>query len=488
MNDRVRILLIDDDEEEYFLLKELVSRPTEGRSVLSFDLDWVSSYEEAVSAFLKCQYDLYLVDFHLGGRSGLDLLREPAARRCPAPVIMLTGQGSYETDLSAMQLGVADYLEKSRLTLPLLERAIRYAIEQKQAEKRLETLVEERTKDLALLKKQAQGLDALQKATSSLLHTLDLSRLVGKILDAACDVIPSTEQCRLHIVQQHAWSGRLAQIPWNDPRIRRIPIPEDVSGPLKRIREGDPVRIANMQDELLLMHLFTESEQEESAVRSAIIAPLTYDEEVLGALSLGASMPSVFSEEDLRLLTTFAATSTAAIRNAIFHAEIQGLAATDPLTGRLNRRTFFEHIQREIERFHRFGHLLSVMMFDVDLFKKINDKYGHSVGDEILITVSDRCCSVIRQVDVLARFGGDEFVILLPETDHHMAMEIANRVRTSVSESPIVTEAGPVWVSISIGITQATHDTADSSILLNQADQALYNSKRAGRNTIAIVL
>jgi diguanylate cyclase (GGDEF)-like protein len=482
----VRILLIDDDEDEYFLLKELVSGRAQGRTLHDYDLDWVSTYEEAVGAFLDCQYDLYLVDYQLGSRSGLDLLREPLVRACSSPVIMLTGQGSYAIDLSAMQLGAADYLEKNQLTLPLLERSIRYAIERKQAEKHLESLVQERTKDLALMKKQAQELATLQKATSSLLHTLDLSRLMGQILDAAQEAIPSAENSWLHLVEGQEGRGKkLTEISLNDPRIHRINVPDELSIPLQTISEGRSVLVPDLQTKPALL-AFLKNEQK--TARAALIAPLVLDQEVLGALSLTASIPSVFFEADLNLLTSFAATATAAIHNAILYTETQNLATTDPLTGQLNRRTFFELAQREIERFQRFGHPLSWIMFDIDLFKQVNDSYGHAAGDQVLIAIAERCCRVIRHVDIFGRYGGDEFVILLPETDHHMAREIAERIRTSISESEISTDAGPIFVSISIGITQATSATADIGLLHNKADQALYRSKRAGRNTITVLL
>jgi diguanylate cyclase (GGDEF)-like protein len=169
-------------------------------------------------------------------------------------------------------------------------------------------------------------------------------------------------------------------------------------------------------------------------------------------------------------------------------SETQNLAATDPLTGQLNRRTFFELAQREIERFRRFGRPFSWIMFDVDLFKEINDTYGHSAGDQVLVAIAERCCHVIRQVDIFGRYGGDEFVMLLPETDQQMASQIAERIRASVYVSPIETESGPVSVSISVGITQPTEGTADLGLLLNKADQALYKSKKAGRNRITVLL
>jgi diguanylate cyclase (GGDEF)-like protein len=387
-----------------------------------------------------------------------------------------------------MQLGAADYLDKNQLSLPLLERSIRYAIERKQAQKHLETLVQERTKDLALMKKQAQELAALQKATSSLLHTLDLSRLMGQILDAAQEAIPSAEQGWLHLVEgQESRGKKLTEIQLKDPRVRRIELSPDLRHALRTISEGRSWLVSDLQTEPVLLSLL-KNEQKRRAARSALIAPLVLDQEVLGALSLTASLPSVFFEADLNLLTSFAATATAAIHNAILYSETQNLATTDPLTGQLNRRTFFELAQREIERFQRFGHPLSWIMFDVDLFKQINDSYGHSAGDQALITIAERCCRVIRHVDIFGRYGGDEFVILLPETDHHMASEIAERIRTSINGSAIDTDAGQIFVSISIGITQATSDTADIGLLLNKADQALYRSKRAGRNTLTVLL
>lgn len=474
MNERVRILLIDDDEEEYILLKELVSGQAKHRTLHQYDLDWVSTYDEALREFLVCQYDVYLVDFHLGGHSGLELLNESVVRGCPAPVIMLTGQGSYETDLSAMQLGAADYLEKNQLSLPLLEHSISYAIERKQAEK--------------ILKKKAQELEALQKATSSLLQTLDLSSLMGRILDAARQAIPLAEQGRLYLIRQQRGKGiRLNEMPFTDPRINMIKLPENLGGEFQKILEGQPLLIADIQAEPSLLAQLN-NRQQYNNVRSSISVPLFLDQEFIGTLTLSASQPSVFSQSDLQLLSSFAVTAMAAIHNAILYKETQDLAITDPLTGQLNRRTLFEMGQREIERSQRFGHPLSWIMFDVDRFKHINDTYGHLAGDQVLNTVVERCCRIIRHVDILGRYGGDEFVIALPETDHRMAGEIAERIRTYISASPIVTEAGAISVSVSMGITQTTPETADLGLLLNKADQALYRSKRSGRNKITVLL
>lgn len=488
MDERLRILLIDDDEDEYFLLRELVSGQAQTRRILNYDLEWVSNYEDALQAFRECRYELYLVDYHLGRRSGLDLLREPAVRECAAPVIMLTGQGSYQVDLSAMQLGVADYLEKGQLTLPLLERSILYAIERKQAEKNLESLIQERTRDLALLQKQAQELNALQKATSSLLHTLDLPRLMGQILDAALEAIATAEHGTLYLVDRdHGAARQLMKIAFDDPRIQKVKPFQNLHTALQAIRDGHSLLISDVQAEPGLHAL---AGQQASDARSAIFAPLMLGQEILGALTLSSSRPFVFSEADLRLLTSFAATATAAIHNAILYRETEDLATTDPLTGQLNRRTFFELCQREIERFQRFGRPLSWIMFDVDLFKEVNDRYGHAVGDQVLLAIAERCARLIRHVDLFGRYGGDEFVILLPETEPENGILVAKRLCQSILDYPIQVEAGLITLTPTIGVASVTNENRETmrslSQLLNCADKALYAAKKLGRGQVQL--
>lgn len=132
-NDPVKVLLVDDDEDDYILTRDWFSEMADTR----FELEWVNSYEQALKAIAKCQHDVYLFDYRLGSHNGLELLREALSYGCLAPIILLTGQGDHEVDLEAMKAGAADYLDKSLLGAPLLERSIRYAIERKQAEQKI---------------------------------------------------------------------------------------------------------------------------------------------------------------------------------------------------------------------------------------------------------------------------------------------------------------------------------------------------------------
>src|SRR5262245_44136517 len=125
---KIRILLVDDDEDDYIITRDLLSEIGE----MDFRLDWVGTYGTALEAVSRADHDVYLVDFGLGERNGLDLLRDALARGCKAPIILLTGQGDHEIDLEAMKAGAADYLVKGQFAAPLLERSIRYAIERSQ--------------------------------------------------------------------------------------------------------------------------------------------------------------------------------------------------------------------------------------------------------------------------------------------------------------------------------------------------------------------
>jgi signal transduction histidine kinase len=141
----VRVLVIDDDEDDFFLVRELLQEIPGAR----FTIDWEPDYDQALDGICRGQHDVYLVDYRLGARDGLDLIREADRRNCSAPLILLTGQGERELDFAAMQAGAADYLEKGKLDAALLERSIRYSIQNKRSEEQLEERVRERTAQLA---------------------------------------------------------------------------------------------------------------------------------------------------------------------------------------------------------------------------------------------------------------------------------------------------------------------------------------------------
>jgi len=333
------------------------------------------------------------------------------------------------------------------------------------------------------IKQHNRELSALHAATAALLTTLDSEALLGRILDAAISAIPAANKGTIHLIAQD--TGQLemrASVGYTDPRIRRIRMPTAVGYVAKSVRERSPLLIRDLHaDPANTASLFPESKD----VHSAIVAPLILKGQVLGAISLEATQPAAFSESDLRLLVSFAATATAAIHNAQLHAEVQKLAITDALTGLYNRRGLFELGQREVERSRRYKRPLVAIMMDIDNFKYINDIHGHATGDQVLQVVAKRCADNLRRIDILGRLGGDEFTILLPETDMFTASHVAERVRKYIGDRPVMADETPINISVSMGVARATSATPDLEVLISRADAAMYQAKREGGNRVA---
>jgi diguanylate cyclase (GGDEF)-like protein len=165
--------------------------------------------------------------------------------------------------------------------------------------------------------------------------------------------------------------------------------------------------------------------------------------------------------------------------------ELERLAHTDSLTGLYNRRIFMQRLEEEVERVRRHGNVLSVLIFDLDFFKSINDTYGHDTGDIVLVAVARVTTEVKRVSDVAARIGGEEFALLLPETDQQGAVQLAQRLRISIEKNMYLSTSGsPVKVTASIGVATATKSAKEVDKLLSSADKQLYRAKNNGRNRV----
>jgi diguanylate cyclase (GGDEF)-like protein/PAS domain S-box-containing protein len=168
-------------------------------------------------------------------------------------------------------------------------------------------------------------------------------------------------------------------------------------------------------------------------------------------------------------------------RKRLLHA-LEKLSETDPLTNTLNRRGFMKLGEREIERVHRYGGALAVVMLDVDHFKAVNDTYGHAAGDLVLAKVADVCRGEIREADMLCRYGGEEFVVLLMEADLPSASLVVERLRQSVEAARVHSIKGDVRVTASFGVAIVDPTTCELEGALRLADEALYDAKSSGRN------
>jgi two-component system, cell cycle response regulator len=192
-------------------------------------------------------------------------------------------------------------------------------------------------------------------------------------------------------------------------------------------------------------------------------------------------------------LRTFAGQAGVAVHNVRMHEEAQRLSLTDPLTGLWNYRYLRESLRREVERASRFGRMLTVLVLDLDHFKEVNDTYGHAAGDAVLVEFARRLRAGLREVDLAFRQGGEEFVVLLPETDAYGGAIVAERLGAAIRDIPVPigrhrVDAAPrtvvqdIPISVSIGIAVYPEHGRTAQQVLDGADAALYAAKNAGRD------
>jgi diguanylate cyclase (GGDEF)-like protein len=171
------------------------------------------------------------------------------------------------------------------------------------------------------------------------------------------------------------------------------------------------------------------------------------------------------------------------ITDLVSNAEqLERLATTDSLTGLYNRRHFWTALEGEWSRFHRYYRSVSVLMVDIDHFKAINDRFGHGVGDEAIKAVANACLEGKRKSDLVARLGGEEFAILLPETSLSQAKGVAERIRKNIAALTLKADEEPFQITASVGIAEASVSMPGMDALMHAADQALYQAKTQGRN------
>lgn len=289
-----KILLIDDDRLQFRVTQAHFKNFHFG----DYELEWAETYEEGLEKLMSGTFDACLLDYQLGERDGLQLIREAIRRGCQTPIVFLTAETARRVDIEAMNAGALDYLVKGEISPRMLERSLRYA------------------------------------------------------------------------------------------------------------------------------------------------------------LKLGETMGA-----------------------------LRRLATRDELTGLLNRREFERILTEEEERAQRFGHSLALVMLDIDHFKEVNDSHGHPAGDAVLREVARRIVAEVRTVDRVVRFGGEEFAVILVQTDRAGALDVALRLCTAVELEPIATKDGlKLNVTVSAGAAAMPEDARSALTLLNAADKALYAAKARGRN------
>ncbi|MCK5011562.1 MAG: GGDEF domain-containing protein, partial [Deltaproteobacteria bacterium] len=208
-------------------------------------------------------------------------------------------------------------------------------------------------------------------------------------------------------------------------------------------------------------------------------------DDVLGIMGLVGVQK--ISENRGRLISTMANQVALALKNATEHKRVQELAITDELTGLYNRRAFQKALDKELRRSKRYKKPLSLIMLDIDGFKEINDKFGHQAGDGVLRSLALNLQRAIREIDFLARYGGDEFAVILPETEAKQAAVLAERLKKTVKNYTVDAGGSLCNITLSIGVADVSASVDSEDDLISRADRVLYISKENGGDSVEVL-
>lgn len=423
---------MEDDEDDYIITRQLLSRA----SARLHQVDWVATYDDALQRMKRNEHDVYLLDYLLGERNGLELLNEARQHDCKAPIILLTGQSARELDVEAMHAGAADYLVKGQFDSQLLERTIRYAVQHK----RIEEDFRESEERYALAVRGANdGVWDWNLKTSQIYYSPRWKEMLGYTDN---EIGNSVEE----------WFSRVH--------------PDDVEQLRIIIESHLRCQTSHMQHECRILH-------RDQTYRWMLCRGMAVHKGGTRAGRMAGSLTDItqrkLAEEQL-------------VHNAFY----------DALTGLPNRALFMDRLKWALEHARRnSSYGCAVLFMDLNRFKNVNDSLGHSVGDELLVDVARRLKSCLRPSDTLARWGGDEFAILLDDingaTDAvHAAERIQEALRAPFSLKAPSGTPQDFFVTLSIGIALNTPEKSEieqPDDLLRNADIAMYRAKETGSAT-----
>jgi len=333
---------------------------------------------------------------------------------------------------------------------------------------------------------------ALAELTKSITSIQDHEILLRTILDKSADLLKA-EQGSLMLLD-HASDTLLLEVKKGIVEGVGIKLKinrgEGIAG--KVMEHGEALLVENVENDPRVR----QKNRQHYKTRSCLSVPLKIDDRTIGVLNLSDKITGeVFDEEDLKLIQSFATHAAIVMeRNALFNKseELKKLTITDSLTGLLNRRYLYDRLKDEVARSERHKHNLCLLMVDLDGFKYCNDTFGHLFGDRTLKTLAETLLNSVRSIDIIARFGGDEFMVILPETNEQLAIQIAERLRSNIAEQDVLpgdaTLMRPRALTASIGIVCYPQHGDTLELLIENVDKALYRAKNKGKNAIEVFL
>lgn len=332
---------------------------------------------------------------------------------------------------------------------------------------------------LAIIQQQAAELDAIKRISFNLTSSLELQRVLDAVVGEAMHLIKDARDAHIFLYQD----GQLrfgASLDHNGRRnvIYSIPRPNGLTYTVARSKTA--VIVEDLQNHPLFQKMPVEWKGSITGI------PLMMGEVVIGVMNMARWKPGGFSAPEMRLLSLLADQATVAIINARLHQAVANQALSDTLTNLPNRRALDARLENEVQRSARYSHKFSVLMMDLDGFKAVNDTYGHSVGDEVLKAFASYLDQSKRTSDFLARYGGDELTMILPESNLEAAQQVVDKIKARMESFEVVLPDGTRrHLGLSGGIAIYPDHALSASDLLRAADEALYHAKKYARGSFS---
>ncbi len=460
-------LLLEDDLGDVALLQAALN---EVNDQMDNHITHVERLKQALEKLSIKRFDVALVDLSVPDSHGMNTVKTLIAEAPSLPVVVLTGNADESLGIEAVNLGAQDFLTKNQLDGTMLSRTLRYAIERKKMVERLK----ESKDQLHIEKVKLEEILDIEQGLNGIVH---LDKLINFVVKKTSEVL-NANKCSLIFINEATKElvikgsiGLEQQVVNNNT----LNMQDSITGLV--VEEGLPVLVADIETDLR----FLRKNRRSYSGKSFMSVPIKLGDDILGVLNVADNNleeVNVFTKVDLKVLIMIARQVAVAMENAKLYKELNYLTITDPLTDMYNFRHFSKTLDQEIHRLRRHGRPLCLLLIDVDDFKTYNDTYGHLSGDALLQNLSRVFKENTRQIDIACRYAGDEFVVILPETNVAQAKIVAQKIKRKVEELKLKRK-----VTLSIGIAGCTKEM-DRHALVQKADEALYEAKKIGKNRV----
>ncbi|HLB94851.1 MAG TPA: diguanylate cyclase [Nitrospiria bacterium] len=337
-------------------------------------------------------------------------------------------------------------------------------------------------RDRQRMQSKAMEFSTLLDVSRALSSKLDLGHRLETMADKVHQIIPY-DHCFVFLVEAGERRARLAVVRgYEQTKLADEPVTLHDGFISLIVKNRQPFLFTDLHERHRRIRLFPSGCHIKLSPASFLGLPMIAQDRIIGIFVISSQQPDAFDGHHKDFLEALCHQAALSVSDAQLHDEVARLATSDGLTGVANHRRFQERLAEECERQTRHQGTFSLIMLDVDHFKRINDSFGHPVGDQVLKRLAGILVSMMRKIDTVARYGGEEFAVLLPNAGRREAAKLADRIRKAVEESRFEIGPTPIPVTVSLGVATFPEDTLLRQELLEAADQALYAAKKAGRN------